>query len=932
MQLPDATYRLQFNPAFTFGNAQTIVPYLSDLNISTIYASPIFKAQPGSMHGYDMVDANELNPELGDRAAFDALCSHIAHYHLTWLQDIVPNHMAFSPHNNLLMDVLENGENSAYYGFFDIDWNHYYEGIRGRLLTPFLGKFYAEALEAGEIQLKYDDQGLGVHYYEFRFPLTLASYVTVFKHNIGEFEHRVGLNSPLLIRYLGCLHLLESLACGAGHSGEAGQIHHAKKMLRTLYDSEETIRQFMDMNIAVFNGTQGEPDSYNLLDELLCGQRFRLSFWKVASEEINYRRFFSINHLISLKMEDKKVFDFMHTMLFKFIEEKKIHGIRIDHIDGLCDPQVYLDRLREQVPTTYVTAEKILDYGEPLPQTWPIQGTTGYEFMNYVNGLFCDRRTKNDFIKIYYKFTGLHMSYEDLVAKKKRIIIGKHMAGNIDNLAHMIKKIAANDRYGRDTTLYSLRRALVDVMAFFPVYRTYVNHDHFTEQDKEYIKQAVAKARIKSPDIEYELNFIEKFLLLDYTSAGNNDIHEALLAFIMRFQQFSGPLMAKGFEDTALYIYNKLISLNEVGGNPNRFGVKIDEFHAFNSDRMTHWPHTINATATHDMKRGEDVRVRINVLSELPSDWAYLLKLWSRYNRGKKTLSAGRLMPDENDEYLLYQTLIGTLPFSCEIDDDYRSRIKEYIVKAVREAKVHTAWLKPDTEYEEACTVFVDSILTPSERNKFLPEFVPFQQRVAWYGMFNSLSQTLLKITSPGIPDFYQGTELWDLSLVDPDNRRPVDFEQREAYLKEIKYRERSELQNLILDLLAHPENGKIKLFVIHRALDARRTYRNIFLDGSYLPLKTFGENDISVIAFAREYENKRIITVVPRFLTALIKEGTHPMGTAVWGDTSVHVPDTLFGRWRNLLTDETFEVTDNAVLAGNLFNSIPVGLFYCEA
>ncbi|MGA1844918.1 MAG: malto-oligosyltrehalose synthase [bacterium] len=926
MHIPTATYRIQFNPLFGFREGKRIIPYLAALGISDLYASPIFKVRAGSMHGYDVVDPNRLNPELGDEKAFESLAAELKKNSMSWLQDIVPNHMAYDSQNEMLMDVLENRERSPFYHFFDIDWNHFYESLKGRVLAPFLGKFYAESLEDAEIQLRYDEIGLGITYYSLRLPLRLESYARVFAHNIQALEERIGKGHPDLLKLLGSLHLLESLASPPEKNSEYDQVRHAKGMLWEIYTGNQAIRGFMDANIRLFNGEKGKPESFTLIDDLLAEQPYRLSFWKVAAEEINYRRFFNINALISLRVEDEAVFSHTHELIFRLVREGTFDGLRIDHIDGLCDPATYLERIKEQANHLYLVVEKILDFDETLPPPWPVQGTTGYDFMNQVNGVFCQKDHQREFIKIYYRFTGLKASYQELVSEKKRLIIGKHMAGNIDNLAHIMKRIAGRDRYGRDITLYALKRALVEVMSFFPVYRSYINQRSFTESDKVHIDKAIQDARRRNPDLFYEMNYIEKFFSLDFPDHLTEEEKEHLMHFIMRFQQFTGPLMAKGFEDTVLYIYNRLISLNDVGGDPQRFGVTGEEFHRFNTARATTLPHSLNATSTHDTKRGEDVRARINVLSEIPFEWETHLRHWARINRRKKKKGNGVSMPDENDEYFLYQTLLGVFPFGEPDMESLTERVREYMIKAVREAKRHTAWIKPDTEYEEACTGFVERLLSAADDNLFLKEFLPFQRKVAFYGIFNSLSQTLLKITSPGVPDFYQGTELWDLSLVDPDNRRPIDFKKRMHILKDINAREARDLPGLVDELVETREDGRIKLFLVYRVLKARTRLLDAFQHGAYIPIRVEGAHAESVIAFARNHQDAWAISVAPRFLTSLIKEGQCPSGEEVWQDTRLLMPEGAPSSWINAITGERIS-HHGPIPLGAILTRFPVAL-----
>jgi (1->4)-alpha-D-glucan 1-alpha-D-glucosylmutase len=929
MHVPLATYRLQFNADFTFDDAGAMVSYLSDLGVSDVYASPIFAACKGSAHGYDVVDPLHINPELGGEEGFERLCAEVHRLGLFWLQDFVPNHMAYGSENTLLMDVLEKGEHSRFSEFFDIRAEHPHENLSGRLLAPFLGSFYGESLERGEIALKYDHQGLAIHYYEHRFPLTLHSYPTVFARNIESLEERIGKDRPEILKFLGAIHLFSSLSYESEENGWYDQTRHAKDMLWRLYRQDNLIQRYMDEAVDFFNGTPGDPESFDSLDALLSEQRFRLSFWKVATEEINYRRFFSINSLICLRVEDESVFAYVHRRLLELVRQGKVSGIRIDHVDGLYDPAAYLRRLRACAPDTYLVIEKILEQDEKTPQSWPVQGTTGYDFMNYVNGLFCWQKSRNDFVKLYYRFTQLHTPFARLVSEKKRLIVGKHMAGDIDNLAHLVMHIANRYRYGRDLTLYGLKRALVEYLAHFPVYRTYIDSDRLSESDRAYIDQALVNSVRESPGLEYELRLIHDFLTFAVEKEFTDNEKKQMRNFVMRLQQYSGPLMAKGFEDTVLYIYNKLISLNEVGGNPNGFGVSLPDFHAFASWRCNHEPLAMNATATHDMKRGEDVRARINVLSEQPREWQNALKVWQRINKSAKTIRPGihEYMPDANDEYFIYQTLIGSFPFASHSDDTYIGRIKEYVIKAVREAKVHTAWIKPDTEYEQACAEFVESILTPGRDNRFLSEFVPFQRQIAFHGMLNSLGQTLIKIAAPGIPDFYQGSELWDLSLVDPDNRRPVDYEERGKMLASMRQLSHEQLPGFIERLLQRPENGAIKMFLIHRALEARGRDKDIFDSGTYEPAEMKGEYAGNCIAFMRHKGDGWVLCAAPRLTTKLVAEGRYPLGPSVWRDTCIALPQDAPRTWSNVLCGERLTARGDALEAGSVFARFPVAL-----
>jgi len=924
MRIPLATYRIQFTPGFGFRQARKIVVFLSELGISDLYASPVFRARKGSTHGYDMIDPGEINQELGTWAEFACLGKELGKEGMGWLQDIVPNHMAFDAQNPYLADVLENGPASDYFRYFDIDWEHYYEAIRGKVLAPFLGSFYGRALEAGEIRLAYGENGFSVVYYDLSFPLKIESYLDILTEGLSTLRRDLGEESPDYIQFLGVLYVLKTLRSATGNGERREQVNFVKQSLWFLYGKNRSIKKAVDAAILFFNGRPGEPESFNPLEDLLAQQWFRLAFWKLATEEINYRRFFTINDLISLKVENDEVFAMTHALPLRLLREGSFSGLRIDHIDGLYDPATYLHRLREEAPDTYLVTEKILQAGESLPP-WPVQGTTGYDFMNALNGLFCDREGEKAFDRFYGAFTGQRQTYGDLVYSRKKLIIERHLFGDVNNLAHLLKNIAGRHRYGSDITMDGLKRALIEVLALFPVYRSYLDPEGGEETDRRCIEDAVCAAGEKNPNLLYELDFIDKILRLQYEEFLPQEEKPQWLGFVMRFQQLTGPLMAKGFEDTVLYVYNRLLSLNEVGGSPERFGLSVEEFHDFNRNRLARWPHALSATATHDTKRGEDVRARLNVLSEIPQEWGRQVRNWNRINQGKKRTVKRRKVPDKNDEYFLYQTLVGAFPFAKEEYPDFIARIRGYMVKSVREAKVHTAWLKPDLDYEEAFLHFVDALLTPRRGNVFLREFIPFARKVARFGMSNSLAQTLIKIAAPGIPDFYQGTEFWDLSLVDPDNRRPVDYAGRKEALKSIESGAKENLTRLIDDLLASREDGRIKLFLIHRALGLRRQHTSLFREGDYLPLDVNGINREHVIAFARQRGENFAVCVVPRFPTGLVEDGEFACGAKAWKDTTLSLPQ-VGSPWVNAISGRTLPGEDS-LSVGEILSDFPVAL-----
>ena len=944
MRIPIATYRLQFNSDFTFKAAQAIVPYLKVLGVSDLYASPIFKARDGSAHGYDVVDPRKISSELGDRDAFETLVKTLHRERMGWLQDIVPNHMAYDSNNVFLMDVLEYGSDSDYYNFFDIQWEHPYKDIQGKVLAPVLGNFYGRCLENGELKLRYDQTGLTINYYDLCFPLRIESYTRLITYQLERLERSLGREHPDFIKLLGILYLVKSTTAESTGRQYRDQVAFVKGLLWELYQSNPEVQVFIDSNLAIFNGdvapvavvdagnsrlTAKEvtttPD-FDLLDAMLSDQFFRLSFWKVGAEELNYRRFFTVNELICVSVDDFEVFETTHGLIQALVEDNWIDGVRIDHIDGLYNPRRYLERLRKSLGNTYITVEKILEPGETLPEDWPVQGTTGYEFLNFANGLFCQVEHESAFTRIYREFTGILEPYEEQAIACKRLIVDKNLAGDVENLANILKQIASRYRYASDFTLSGLRQAIVAVLVLFPVYRTYITDANINERNRTYIQRVLQEAKRQVPAQVNEIDFIGKLFLLDYEDWLTEEDKAQWMHFVMRMQQYSGPLMAKGVEDTLLYIYHRLLSLNEVGGSPNRFGVTLPEFHTFNQQQATYWPHSMNASSSHDTKRSEDIRARLNVLSEIPEVWETEVNTWKQLNQPHKTVAGDRTIPDANDEYALYQTLVGTFPVEPFDHTEFMRRIKDFAVKAVREAKVHTAWLRPDTEYEEAFVQFVDRLLTPSEDNEFLRQLRAFQQKTSFYGMLNSLSQLVLKLTAPGVPDIYQGTEMWDLSLVDPDNRRPVDYEHRFHELQELKKWAANDRAGLLQNLISYPEDGRIKLFVIAETLAARFLYVDLFQSGDYSPVRVTGEFENHVVAFLRRAGNHYSLTVVPRFPVTLCNLGQFPLGNAVWQDTTLELSEVASLNWTDVFTQQTLTGTSKPPV-GRLLSQFPVAL-----
>lgn len=979
-RIPIATYRLQFNRGLTFRDAREIVPYLHSLGISDLYASPCFAAKKDSAHGYDIVDHTSLNRELGTEEEFSRLCGELQQRGMGLIMDFVPNHMCIDTSDNALWrDVLENGPSSPYAYFFDIDWEPAKQELRNKVLLPFLGDQFGTVLERGELRLVFDDGAFSIHYFDAWFPVEPTTYLKILEYRLERLEEQQSVDAPYRLELLSIITALQHLPPTTEQDPDKRRERYRekeiiKKRLWRLCGESSAIGRFVAENVLAFNGVKGEPASFDLLDGLLGSQVYRLSFWRVAMEEINYRRFFDINGMGAIRMEDPAVFRETHALLMRLIREGKVTGVRIDHVDGLYDPSAYLRRLQKGCfvqlrlaegtldgakadeavskfardydeaavadpgyKPFYVVGEKILQKGEQLPREWPVFGTTGYGFLNTLNGVFVDTENAKAFDRIYTKFIQETVVFQEAAYEKKKLAMQVAMSGEINTLGHYLNSISEKDRLTRDFTLNSLTRAITEVIACFPVYRAYTNSWDIRDSDARHIEAAVAKAKRKNPAINASVfDFLRDILLLRFPGNATEGDRMEWLNFVMRFQQITGPVMAKGVEDTAFYVYNRLVSMNEVGGTPDRFGTPLDAFHGQNLERLKSFPHAMSGSATHDTKRGEDVRARINALSEIPGKWRRVLAAWSQLNRKKKVSVDGRPVPDRNEEYLFYLTLVGAWPVGPIEQDSlrsFRTRIREYMLKAVREAKVNSSWVNPNIPYEETLAAVIDAILADGPGNQFLAEFTPFQGLIARWGAFTSLSQTLLKIASPGIPDFYQGTELWDLNLVDPDNRRPVDFRGRDRALAELACLE-AEVgpKKLMRELLLRWEDGMIKLYLTNKALGYRRENRELFERGEYLPLEVLGEKSRHVCAFARRMNGREVVAAVPRFMATLIPEPDKvPCGKKVWGDTFLVLPEGIGTTCRNILTNGGVAIVERsgspALLLAELFADAPVAL-----
>jgi (1->4)-alpha-D-glucan 1-alpha-D-glucosylmutase len=910
MNTPLATYRIQFRPQFGFDQCTEILPYLAELGVSHVYASPLFKARADSHHGYDACDHREINPELGGQEAFDRMVDTARALSIGFILDLAPNHMAVSSRNRMLVDVWENGEASRFHPVFDIDWRHPNESMRGRMLAPFLGSFYGATLERGQISLGFDEDGFFVSYFDLRFPLAIDSYARILERILPRLRKQVGRDHPDHVKLMGVLYNVKTLSAAESRSERYEMVSFIKRMLFELHTHSQSVADLLQETIDYANGQADDsppgPERFDFLDHLLAEQNFRLSFWKVAGEEINYRRFFSINDLICLRMEDPKVFDQTHQLALELHRKGAVQGFRIDHIDGLLDPSNYLKRLRDNAPDAYLAVEKILVGDEPLPNFWPIQGTTGYDFMARMTGLMVNRSNEEAFDQIYEHFAGAPNGMQEMAVRKKKRIIKTHMAGDVDNMARLVNTVSSKDRHGFDITLNAIRQAITELLARFPVYRTYINNEAFRPADLSYIRRAVRQASLARPDLAMELDFMERFLLLEFDERMEEEDKAQWIRFVMRFQQVTGPLMAKGVEDTAFYVYNRLIALNEVGGEPEVFGFPAEDVHHFLRERAARWPQAMNATATHDAKRGEDARMRLAALSEIPEQWEAALKRFNRTNSRKRKRLDGGTAPSPGDEHLIYQTLLGAWPMHEAEWKDFPDRLEAYLVKAAREAKERTNWLSPDEEYEQAMAGFARSLLRRKGRNAFLEAFEPLQRQLHQAGLANSLAQLTLKLAAPGVPDFYQGTEFWDLSFVDPDNRRPVDFQRRAKGLDRMAKEFARDPAKLLCSLAETPEDGRIKLFATWRGLQLRRALPELFQRGALQPLEFEGERADHLFGLARTLDNACVLAVVPRLTLGLGKNGL-PRGED-FGDAEIIAPAPYTGTMRNAFTGELFQ------------------------
>jgi (1->4)-alpha-D-glucan 1-alpha-D-glucosylmutase len=936
VRIPTATYRLQFNKNFTFRQAREIVTYLHHLGISDAYASPYFQAGAESLHGYDITDHNKFNAAIGSREDYEAWVAELHAHGMGQIADFVPNHMGINdPQNVWWQDVLENGASSLYAPYFDIDWRPLKTDLHDKVLLPILGDQYGRVLERGELRVRFDGGSFSLTYFDHVFPIAPGTYRYILElalENLAEFREE-----DFYAEFQSILTALEYLPRRTETDPErikerAREKEIIKKRLERRCAEAPQVQRGIEKAVETINGHIGDPRSFDRLDELLNAQSYRLAFWRVAAEEINYRRFFDVNDLAAIRVELPEVFDAVHKLLFELVASGAVTGLRIDHPDGLYRPLEYFEKLQMRctkalrVPlpkdgrAIYLIVEKILTGEEQLPQNWPVHGTTGYGFANQVAGVLVDHNAEGAISKIFKRFVGHSLHFGHLVYAKKRLVMRISLANEVNVLGTMVDRLSEQNRWFRDYTLEALARAVRETIACFPVYRTYLEPGKpVSEEDRAVIERAVAAAKRRNPAIEESVfNFLRDLLLFRFPENLDEEQRAAHAEFVLKFQQFTGPITAKGLEDTVFYIYNRLAALNEVGGEPQLFGLSVETFHERNLRRQRDWPASLLATSTHDSKRSEDVRARMLAISEIPPLWGRSLQKWRTTNRRFKKQIDDAEAPDAGEEYLLYQTLLGAWPVDLDgapvpsVGPKFIARIQRYMAKALKEAKLNTSWIQPNENWDDAMQEFVARILEAGPRNKFLPAFLPVAAEIARLGAINSLAQTVIKLTAPGVPDIYQGTEIWDDSLVDPDNRRPIDYARRREMLTQIENVPANELMQCWPD-------GRIKMRLTQRLLHLRRENPELFQKGIYEPINFGGAFGDCAIGFVRRRRDRAIIVIVPRLSSRV---GFPPIGDR-WQDTHVGLPAGM-SNLRDVFSDRKVRVEHSQLRLAVAMSQLP--------
>ncbi len=916
--IPRATYRIQFGKDFGFDDAARIAPYLADLGISHIYASPYLLARPGSKHGYDVTNHDALNGELGDEEAFARMNRAFRENGLGQILDFVPNHMGVGGADNpLWLDVLEWGRDSRYAGWFDIDWDSHSEYLSGKLLVPFLGQQYGAELQSGKIELRFDESegAFSVWLYgTHKLSVTPTSYPEIFGSVTEEQKKLAGEFAALRD------HLPDV-------QGRAAEL---KKDLANRFSKDAQVRGAVEGALKRFHGKPGDVKTWDSLDSLIRLQHWRPTHFRVAADDINYRRFFNISELAGIRMELPEVFEHTHRLVLRLAKEGSLQGLRIDHIDGLYNPKEYLQKLRASFGESfYVVVEKILSAHESLREDWPVDGTTGYEFCAQLMALLIDASAEPALTRFYREFTGETQAFSEIVRESKIKIMENELDSELETLARDAVRVARLDLRTTDFTRHILRRALLQIIGCFPVYRTYVDESGPQEEDERYIHWAVTQASRKEEEVDRSVfEFLERLLTGRLAEASSRDFYKrAAIRCAMKAQQLSGPVMAKGLEDTALYRYNRFVGLNEVGTSPEQFGLSVGTFHKENAHRAGRWPRTMLATSTHDVKHGEDARARLAALSLVPDGWVAKVGAWSRILRARRGDVEGTAPPARNDEYLFFQNLIATWPAELTLPRGldaaalgrYAERLRGAMIKSVREARVRSNWISPNTAYENAMTEFVKDALNPAVAQTFLEVFLPFQREIAEMGVRNSLVQVFLKITLPGVADFYQGSDLWNLSLPDPDNRREVDFRARQEMLRRLRDPGGKDRRTFLGELMRDWHAGAIKLELIRILLAFRREHSEVFARGNYEALQISDEGAPRVCAFLRGAEGGRFLAIAS--LDARVAAGDYPQARLGLGSQA------NVTRWRDVITERTICGDGEGVDLANVFSVVPVAL-----
>ncbi|WP_138993427.1 malto-oligosyltrehalose synthase [Larkinella sp. C7] len=904
MTNPVATYRIQFHSGFTFSDFEKIRPYLKKLGVGTLYASPVFESVPGSQHGYDGVNPHRIDPEIGTEKQLKTLSKKLRKEGIGWLQDIVPNHMAFHPNNPWLMDVLEKGPLSRFMPFFDTVWTS--QLFHGRLAVPFLGAPLDEVIKNRELKVAYQDGRLVLRYFDTDYPLRLRSYPTVLQ--APDDQPTLESIQQLLdqIRPLQLVEEPEAYALG---------MNEFRQQLTSL-QKNPVVKAYIKSCLSALNR---DPQR---LRQLADEQVYQLSHHQETDRRINFRRFFTVSSLIGLNVQNDAVFSYVHQGIKDLVVEGVFTGLRVDHIDGLYDPGQYLERLRELAgEEAYLIVEKILEPGEPLETTWPIQGTTGYEFLAQVNNLFTQPASEPVLTHFYQQLVSDATPVHQQILNKKAFILSQHMKGELDNLYRFFLELNLVEENALAVLPPdSLKAALGAFLVYCPVYRYYGSTFPLEEREATAVQAILTDLKSQKPELATAVDVLEE-TLLQKPADGDDAYNQRVSHLYRRCMQFTGPLMAKGVEDTLMYTYNRLIAHNEVGDSPETFGLSPADFHRAMQERQQQWPLALNATSTHDTKRGEDVRARLNVLTDLPDEWLKTVQEWQQLNAGLKQKSA----PDANDEYFIYQTLVGASPMPDQDDDDFENRLQDYLEKALREAKRHSSWNAPDAAYEEATRNFVAQLL--NRKRPFWKSFQKFHRQLADFGIVNSLAQVVLKMTCPGVPDVYQGCELWDLSLVDPDNRRPVDYDQRRQWLDELTNPDQAPSDALLSDLWENRYDARIKLWLTHTLLTARnQESTELFAEGDYIPLAVEGQYRQHVLAFARRHRQTWLVVAIPLHLAEMSRRQNKSVPALDWKDTRIVLPPEAPDEWKHMLLPTSGKTTDGIALK-DVFKTLPLAV-----